>query len=82
MTWFEIEQIARFISELESNLENWTLNNIQMRAKLAELDRISAKLDDMQSRRKHDDPDLGRVFSDLQEHIRYCHQNLRERLIS
>ena len=84
MTWFEIEQIARFIIDLEASLDNWTLNNMQMRSKLAELDMLSRKLRRMydRCRGRSPNPVLCRAVDDLQEHIRRCNENLRERLIS
>lgn len=84
MTWFEIEQIARYIQELESCLDDWKLNNMEMRAKLSDLERISAKLETMDSRCRQErgDPVLRRAVSDLHEHIRTCNRSLRERLIT
>lgn len=83
MTWFEVEQIARFISDLESALDDWKLNNLQMREKLAELERVNARLRNV-TRSSGDSPDpvLGQAVQDLSEQIRICDRSLRERLIS
>lgn len=84
MTWYEIEQIASYICDLESSLEDWTLNNIQMRSKLAELNKIADKLKTISTRRRIQsvDPILNRAIDDLNEHIQTCNRNLRERLIT
>ena len=82
MTWFEIEQIAHFIGDLEGALEEWRLNNMQMREKLAELDRVSIRLNSESIQKRPQDPSVRRAVRDLNDHIRLCHQSIRERLTS
>jgi len=52
MTWFETEQIYRYISRLEEALEEWTLSRCQMQSVQAELKRLRHKL----KREIHDSP--------------------------
>lgn len=83
MTWFEVEQIARFISDLESALDDWKLNNIQMREKLAELERVNTRLQNVaRARGLSAAPVLLQAIRDLDEQIRLCDRSIRERLIS
>jgi Fe-S-cluster formation regulator IscX/YfhJ len=83
MTWFEVEQIARFVSDLESALDDWKLNNVQMREKLAELERVNARLQNVaRARGLSAAPVLLQAIRDLDEQIRLCDRSIRERLIS
>ena len=84
MTWFELEQIARFISDLEAALDEWRLNNIQMREKKAELDRMADRLRHYQRPGGGPVSDglLSRAVNDLNEHIRLCRRDISQRLIS
>ena len=83
MTWFEVEQIARFVSDLESDLDDWKLNNVQMREKLAELARVNALLQNFaRALGLSAAPVLLQAIRDLDEQIRLCDRSIRERLIS
>ena len=44
MTWFETEEIAKYIFGVENALEDWQYDRLQMRTELAELDRAETKL--------------------------------------
>ena len=83
MTWFEIEQIAHFVNELDAALDEWTLTNVQMREKLAELRRIAARLEQVPAvRSRASDPVIRRAVQDLRENLRACDRSIRDRLVS
>ncbi len=44
MTWFEMQQIAQYIEDLEAALDEWILDPVGMRAEFAKLNRLTQKL--------------------------------------
>ena len=84
MTWFEAEQIAEYIHNLEFSLDEWKLTNVQMRQKILELDRYNSKLSIACSNcKKHlENPQFCQLVDDLLERIDSCSRNIKERLMA
>lgn len=83
MTWFEIEQIAGYMHELERSMDDWVFNNMEMRTKLVELGSIEKKLHSacFNCRKRNEDPLFCNVVDELQQRAENCKTHLRERLM-
>lgn len=46
MTWWEAEQLAVYITELEEALNDWTLTNSEMRTEQKQAQRVYRKLEE------------------------------------
>ncbi len=44
MTWFEMQQIAQYIEDLEAALDEWIMDPAEMRVEFAKLNRLNQKL--------------------------------------
>ena len=44
MTWWEVEQMAVYIADLEQAMDEWALSGIQMRQELRTMDALSGKI--------------------------------------
>jgi uncharacterized protein YlzI (FlbEa/FlbD family) len=81
MTWFETEELAKYIFGLENALDDWEFNNPQMRAELVELEKVEAKI---QTALQGSDGD--KVFhvlaDDVLSRIRNCRREIEERLMA
>ncbi len=78
MTWFETKQIAEFITKLTEDLDNWAMDNVQMRDARAALIRLRQKLQrELSGRVSANQAD---VFQQLLQHISQCRLCIEERL--
>lgn len=81
MTWFETEELARYVFGLENALDEWEYNNPQMRAELTELDKVEEKI---QTALRGSDAD--KVYcvlaDDVLTRIRNCRREIEERLMA
>lgn len=78
MTWFEAEQVFRYLNQLEAKLDEWGLNRFQMQLEKAELARLDRQLNremshDLQPPKKH-------LLLDLFNRIHQCELSINERL--
>jgi hypothetical protein len=78
MTWYEAEQVDAYLKELESALEHWTMDAVQMRYEQAELDRVTHKLGTKAS--KETNPQRIHYIRELVERISSCEECIEERL--
>jgi hypothetical protein len=44
MTWWEVEQMAGFIADLEQAMDEWSLSGSQMRQEQRTIDTLSSKI--------------------------------------
>ena len=81
MTWYEAEEIAKYVFRLESDLDDWAIDNTKMKTALARLDLAKDKLNHARQQRAGD-----RVFRSLVDevdlHARHCEEAIRERLMA
>lgn len=81
MTWFETEEVAKYVFGLESALDEWRYDNSRMRAELAELGRVERKMWSALDRKGQD-----AVFAVLADEVllrvRRCKQEIQERLMA
>ena len=81
MTWYEAEEIAKYVFRLEANLDDWAIDNSRMKSALAELGRMQDKLALAREKRADD-----RVFRSLADevaiHARHCRKAIEERLMA
>ncbi len=81
MTWFEAEESAKYLTDLENALDDWKYDNMRLRAELAELTRIEKRF---KSSYKHSILDSG--FVNLAEEVlmraKHCRHEIRERLMA
>jgi hypothetical protein len=80
MTWFETEEIARYVFGVENALDDWQYDRMQMRTELAELDRTEAKLQSALRGREQD-----RTYHVLADEVllrlRNCRREIEERMM-
>jgi DNA integrity scanning protein DisA with diadenylate cyclase activity len=79
MTWFEMEQIERYLDWLEAQLDQWQLGRFQMRMQKAELTRALHKAEIAAN---NDTPNsvLREYLLELQRRSRQCCLQIDERL--
>lgn len=81
MTWFEAEQLAKYISELEIALDEWAYDNSRMRIELAELDKIELKI--IKSFQKRTADNSFRIVAyEVLNRAHHCRSEIRERLMA
>lgn len=80
MTWFEAQESAKFISELETALDDWRYDHARLRAELAELTRIENRVKSA-FKQKVDDPDFAGLADEFLSRARRCRHEIRERLM-
>ena len=78
MTWYEAEEVDAYLRQLESALEHWTMDAVQMRYKRAELSRVTRKLDKKISQEKN--PKRVQYIRELIDRISNCDECIEERL--
>lgn len=81
MTWFETEELAKYVFGVENALDDWGYDNSRMRLELAELDRVEMKL--RSALRNNGDDKLFHVLADevlLRTHN--CRREIEERLMA
>ena len=79
MTWFEVEQIDKYLEWLEEQLEEWRLERFQMEIEDAELKRAIRKAEAV----FNDDtsnPVLRDHLIDLRQRSSQCRRQIEERL--
>ncbi|MBN2513877.1 MAG: hypothetical protein JXB18_13150 [Sedimentisphaerales bacterium] len=81
MTWFEAEQLAKYIFELENALDEWAYDNPRMRLELAELDKIERKIRKSVQQRTHDNSFRILAYEVLNR-AEFCRHEIRERLMA
>lgn len=81
MTWFEAEQLAKYISELETALDEWAYDNPRMRIELAELDKIERKITKSIHQRTNDNSFRILAYEVLNR-AHHCRSEIRERLMA
>jgi hypothetical protein len=80
MTWFETEEIAKYVFGVENALEDWQYDRLEMRTELAELDRAETKLASALQKREEDR--TYRVLADeVLLRLRHCRREIEERLM-
>jgi hypothetical protein len=81
MTWFETEEIAKYVFGVENALDDWQYDRLQMRTELAELDRAETKL--RSSLRGREEDRTYRVLADeVMLRIGNCRREIEERLMA
>lgn len=74
MTWWETQEIATYLSDVESRLDEWSMSNPQMRLESDSLDRLTLKITNTLSQTSGHKKRLflehlaGRI-KDLQQHL-------------
>lgn len=81
MTWFETEEIAKYVFGVENALDDWEYDRTQMRTELAELDRVQSKIESALQAQDRD-----RTYHVLADEvllrIRNCRREIQERLMA
>ncbi|MEN8126779.1 MAG: hypothetical protein ABFR90_03130 [Planctomycetota bacterium] len=78
MTWWEVEEIAAYVSDVEAALDEWTMSNAQMRSEQHTVSQVTEKLDRVLSQTT--EPDKKIFLEHLAGRIEDLRQNLTERL--
>jgi len=78
MTWWEVEEMATRISEIETALDEWTMSNSEMRQEQSEIDRLEKKIDQTLSQSTGADKKVFLV--NLAERVEQLRLHLTERL--
>jgi hypothetical protein len=74
MTWWETQEIATYLSDVESRLDEWSMSNSQMRFESDSLDRLTVKIKKTLSQTSEDEKKmflehLARRVNELQQHL-------------
>ena len=77
MTWYEVEEIEKQISNVEDALDQWTMSNTDMRITQSELSNLHNKISRIRRKYGHDQHDI----EALSDRLLHCCDCLRERLI-
>ncbi|MHC4855656.1 MAG: hypothetical protein ACYS72_04555 [Planctomycetota bacterium] len=78
MTWWEVEQMAGYIEDLEQAMDEWSLSGPQMRREQQTIDTL---IDKIQRTLEQGDEDYRKAFlMQLTEHVEQLRQQLAERL--
>jgi hypothetical protein len=80
MTWFETEEIAKYVFGVENALDDWKYDRSEMRVELAELDRAETKLE-AAMRRQGQDKTYRSLVDEVLLRIRSCRREIHERLM-
>ena len=78
MTWWEAEEMATYVSEVEAALDEWALSNPQMRHEQLTVDRIAKKITHNLSQTTA--PDKKNFLAHLVNRIEGLRKHLTERL--
>ena len=78
MTWFEAEQIDKYLEKLERMLDEWRLEPVQMRMENAELSRARRKIETVKTNTPN--PQMRHYLADLHKRIEDCSGQIQERL--
>jgi hypothetical protein len=80
MTWFETEEIAKYVFGVENALDDWQYDRLEMRTELAGLDRMEAKLRSA-LRGREADKTYHVLADEVLSRIRGCRREIEERLM-
>jgi hypothetical protein len=78
MTWWEVEEMVTYVSDVESRLDEWAMSNSQMRHEQISVDRVTKRLDRTVSQAT--DPDKKAFLMHLANRVEGLRQHLTERL--
>lgn len=78
MTWFETKQIIESVTHITEDLDNWAMDNVQMRNARSVLMRLYQKLQHELDKRVP--AEQAAVFQQLLQHIAQCRLSIEERL--
>ena len=78
MTWYEAEQIDEYLHRIETDLEQWSMDAVQMRYEQTQLERVIRKLD--QKAQNESNPKRIRYIHELVNRISNCEEAIQERL--
>ena len=79
MTWFEMEQIERYLDWLETQLDQWQLGRFQMRMQKAELASALHKAE-IAANNDTSNSVLREYLLELQQRSHQCSRQIDERL--
>jgi hypothetical protein len=80
MTWFETEEIAKYVFGVENALDDWKYDRLEMRTELAELDRAELRMKSA-LREREDDKTYHVLADEVLLRIRNCRREIEERLM-
>ena len=78
MTWWEAEEMASYIADVEAALEEWRMSNAEMRIEQGNIERVAKKIDKIMSETTADDKKL--FLTNLVDRIEGLREHLTERL--
>ncbi|MHC5119694.1 MAG: hypothetical protein ACYSOH_06715 [Planctomycetota bacterium] len=78
MTWWEVEQMAGYIEDLEQAMDEWSLSGPQMRREQQTIDTLIDKI--QRTLEQGDEDDRKAFLMQLTEHVEQLRQQLAERL--
>lgn len=78
MTWWEVEEVVDYVSDLESRLDEWSMSNPQMRIEQQTVDRFTKKLNKILSESETSDKKV--FLTNLAGRVEELRQHLIERL--
>lgn len=78
MTWWEVEEMAAYVLDVELRLDEWVMSNSEMRIEQSAVDRVTKKLDRTLS--ETTEPDKKAFLIDLAGRVENLRQHLIERL--
>ena len=78
MTWWEVEDLASYLSEMTEAMDEWKLSNSQMRAEQHTIDRVAQKID--QTLKKTSEPEKKQFLMQLAVRVEELREHLTERL--
>ena len=78
MTWWETQEMADYISDLESRLDEWSMSNPQMRIEENNLTRLEQKIEKIVSQTNQDE--IRAILEHLASRVEELRELLTERL--
>jgi hypothetical protein len=78
MTWWETQEMAAYVSDVELRLDEWSMSNAQMRLEQDTLDRMAGKIQKTLSQTA--EPDKKVFLKQLADRIGELRLHLTERL--
>lgn len=78
MTWWEVEQMARDIADLEKAMDDWALSGVQMRMEQQKVDHLESKIQHVMD--QADDERKKEYLRQLTDRVENLRRHLTERL--
>ena len=78
MTWWEAEEMAVYVSDVEAALDEWTMSNAQMRLEQDAVNRVAKKINKILSQTT--EPEKKAFLAHLASRTEGLRQHLTERL--